>query len=294
MKKVIVTLIYLFTFICFGQNDNLFNRLRAINNNAMTFYNIDGISISHQIFNYSFGEKNLKKIYRKYSIKKNDLKTTTDNLDIKNYKVTKTVAIDENLKQTNVYYFVENKENKIDVFWFGYNGDSIQSLEHEIISSISNDRVPDNCFSSSNTDKINFVGRELELGGNCYWTNINSIQCPYNGQMNWSIHKTKESADLSNKYQLALTKSKKSGKIISEASVEIEFEGVLTKAKKVIYDFNGLTSLVAGGENLTIFYVSEKIRNRNISCVLSFWNNDNITSNGLTPLLEQVMKYSKK
>ena len=109
--------------------------------------------------------------------------------------------------------------------------------------------------------------------------------------MEWSIHKNKESADLSNEHKLERTKSKKGGKIISEENVNIIFEDTPTIAKKVIYDFNGIVSLAAGGDSLIIYYVSEKIRGQNVSCVMSFWNNDNITTNGITPLLEEVMKF---
>ena len=115
--------------------------------------------------------------------------------------------------------------------------------------------------------------------------------------MNWSVHKTKESADLSIHSQLKATKLKNGGKVVSEEEVDIIFEDVPTKAKKVLYDFTGVTSLLAsmsGGKNLTIYYVSEKVRDNYISCVLSFWNNDTINPSGLPPLLEKVMKISEK
>ncbi len=115
--------------------------------------------------------------------------------------------------------------------------------------------------------------------------------------MNWSIHKTKESADLSIQNQLKATKIKNGGKVISEEEVDILFEGVSTKAQKVYYDFTGITSVLAsmsGGKNLTIFYVSEKVRGNYVSCVLSFWNNDTINPSGLPPLLEEVMSIEKK
>jgi len=292
-KKIITSVLYFFSIVCFSQNEDIFDRLKAIENNGMTFFNIDGISISHQRFNYTFNEKNLKKVYRKYSIKKSNPKIKANNIELDNFKAVKTDLIVDDLKLTNNYYFIKNQNDKIDVFWFGYNGSDNKKIESLIISSVSDNKIPADCFSPNQTNNIDFIGRELKLS-NCYWTNINNVQCPYNGQMNWSLHKSKESADLSNKYQLANTKLKKNGKVISEEDVEIIFEQVSTKAKKVVYDFNGVTSLVAGGENLTIFYVSEKIRGKYISCVLSFWNNDNITDTGLTPLLEKVMQLKKK
>ena len=76
--------------------------------------------------------------------------------------------------------------------------------------------------------------------------------------MNWSVHKTKESAELSIQNQLKATKIKNGGKVISEEEIDIVFEDVPTKAKKVYYDFTGVTSILAsmsGGKNLTIYYI---------------------------------------
>ncbi|MBQ0788286.1 MAG: hypothetical protein KBT69_12345, partial [Oceanihabitans sp.] len=115
-------------------------------------------------------------------------------------------------------------------------------------------------------------------------------------QMNWSIHKVLEDAKKTVDQQFTITKLRKSGKVISEELVDIEFEGTDTKAKKVIYDFTGMTSVLAsmsGGKTLTIYYVATEVRNNYVSCVLSFWNNDTITENGLAPLLEKVMKLKK-
>ena len=62
----------------------------------------------------------------------------------------------------------------------------------------------------------------------------------------------------------------------------------------MIYDFAGATSALAGmsgGKNLTVYYVAENVRNKNISCVMSFWNNDQINpETKLPPLLEKIIK----
>jgi hypothetical protein len=47
---------------------------------------------------------------------------------------------------------------------------------------------------------------------------------------------------------------------------------------------------MTGGKTLTIYFVAAPVRENNVSCVMSFWNNDQINSSGLSPLLEQVMK----
>ncbi len=293
MKKLF-TIILLFTFtIFFAQNDSIFNRLQAINNSGLTLYNIDGYTISSQTLNYPFTEKSLKKVYRKYSIKKDEKKTKDPQLSYNNYYVINSKKITDKLIQNNSYYFIENKEKRITIIQFSSINKRDIKFERTIIKPIIEKTIPKENFASMIIDSINFVGRKIKLENNCYWTSVNTVQCPYNGEMNWSIHKNLSDAKNTVKQQFEITKARKNGKVISEEVIEIEFEGTKTNAKKVIYDFTGVTSIlvgISGGKTLTIYYVATKVRKNYISCVLSFWNNDTITKNGISPLLEKVMK----
>jgi hypothetical protein len=96
--------------------------------------------------------------------------------------------------------------------------------------------------------------------------------------------------------QYNIIKVKRGGKIISEELVDVIFEGTEVKAKKVVYDFNGVTSLLvgmSGGKTLTIYFVASPAKQNYVSCVMSFWNNDSVNPSGLPPLLEAVMKLKK-
>jgi len=293
-KTISIFLLLLFSYPMFGQDsDDFAKRLKAIKNQEIVFYNIDGVSFSSQIFNNSFSEKGLKKAFRKYSIDKNDLKIKDEKLSFNNYYVNKNETVTESLIQNNSYYFVEDKNNSISVFWFGSINKQNRDFERKFINLILENKIPKEVFEPITIESIDFAGRKITLGSNCYWTNVNTVQCPYYGEMNWSVHKDLIDAQNSVNNQLAMTKAKKNGKVVSEEFVDIEFEGSPTKAKKVIYDFTGVTSLLAGmsgGKTLTIFYVASEVRDNYVSCVLSFWNNDTITENGLAPLLEKVMK----
>lgn len=293
-KLIYILLVSLITVPIFGQNsEDYFTRLKAINNQDIIFYNIDGVNFSSQTFSSEFSEKGLKKIFRKYSIDKNELKVKDEKLSFNNYYVSKNEKISENLTQNNSYYFVENESKRVSVFWFGSINKQDRDFERKFINLILENKIPKNVFEPMTIDSIDFAGRQIKLGNSCYWTNVNTVQCPYYGEMNWSIHKDLTDAQNSVANQLEMTKAKKGGKVISEDFVDIEFEGNPTKAKKVIYDFTGVTSLLAGmsgGKTLTIYYVASEVRDNYVSCVLSFWNNDTITENGLAPLLEKVMK----
>ncbi|APG66287.1 hypothetical protein LPB136_13290 [Tenacibaculum todarodis] len=294
MKKIIhLLLLTIFIFPIYGQNsDKILDRLKAIKNKDIILYNIDGIDFTSQTFSNNFSKKGLKKIFKKYSIRKKDVKIKDGKLVFNNLHISKTKKISENLTQNNSYYFVENKNKRVTVFWFGSINKEQKKLERQLIQLIINNELPKKTFHQTKIDSIDFVGRKIKLGNGCYWTNINTIQCPYKGEMNWSIHKNLKSAEESIQYQLAILKAKKGGKITSEEILEIKFEGTLTKSKKIIYDFTGTKSLLAGisgGKNLTVFYVATKIRENYISCVLSFWNNDQKTKTGLVPLLDEVI-----
>ena len=279
--------------ISFAQENDIFNRLSALPNNGKTWYNIDGYSVTSENFNYSFDEKGLKKVFKKHHIEESDSKTKDITLAFNNLFVSKQQKIDDNLFQNNSYYFIENPSRTITVIWFIKNGKTDVETEEKLVNAIVKNEIPKENYVSMKITSINFVGRTIDLGNDCYWTFLNTVQCPYRGEMNWSVYRNLEDAKDALENQLNGTKSRKGGKIILEEIVNVEFEGVATKAKKVIYDFTGVTSALAsmsGGKSLTIYYVAENVRNRNVSCVMSFWNNDNINpETKLPPLLEKLM-----
>ena len=292
MKYLVIFL--LTTCNLFAQESKILERLVALDNNGKIWYNIDGYSITSEVFNYNFDEKGLKKIFKKHSIKEDDLKTKDDSISKNNIVVHKTEKLNDKLSQRNSYYFVENSDKKITVIWFAKTSNEDFTIQRELTNLIIENKIPKSNFVSMQTNKINFGNRQIELANSCYWTFLNTVQCPYFGEMNWSVHYSLEDAKESIENQLEMTKSRKSGKILSEEIIDVEFENVPTKAKKVIYDFTGLTGALtgmSGGKTLTIYYVAEKVRENYMSCVMSFWNNDEINpETKLPPLLEKVMR----
>ncbi len=297
MKSLFLLIVALTTTLSFCQEkDDFSKRLKAINNQTIIFYNIDGVDFSSQTFSNEFSEKGLKKLYKKYSINESDIKVKDDSLKNNNFYITKSENVAENINQISSYYFVENQNKAVSVFWFGYYNKLNKEFERKYVNHILNDEIPKEVFEPMTIESIDFAGRKIELGNSCNWTNINTVQCPYYGEMNWSVHKTIETAKNSIDNQFNITKSRKGGKVISEEEIDVIFEETETKAKKVIYDFTGAKSLLAGmsgGKTLTIYYVACKVRENYVSCCMSFWNNDTITENGLAPLLEKVMKLKK-
>jgi hypothetical protein len=292
MKYLVLFL--LTTCNLFAQESKILERLVALDNNGKIWYNIDGYSITSEVFNYNFDEKGLNKIFKKHSIKEDDIKTKDDSVSKNNIVVHKTEKLNDKIIQRNSYYIIENSDKKITAIWFAKTSIEDFKMQRELTNLIIENKIPKSNFVSMQTNQINFGNRQIELSSSCYWTFLNTVQCPYFGEMNWSVHYSLEDAKESVENQLEMAKSRKSGKILSEEMVDVEFENIPTKAKKVIYDFTGLTGALAGmsgGKTLTVFYVAEKVRENYMSCVMSFWNNDEINSETkLPPLLEKVMK----
>ena len=122
--------------------------------------------------------------------------------------------------------------------------------------------------------------------------NVNSAQCPYRGQINWSIHKNLADAKRTNVYQLKKTLSKELGEVVFDDYVDVVFEGIATKARKLVFDFSNNPEFVKATSNaksMTIYYVAVKIRGHIIGCVLSHWDNDKIGKSGLPYLLNELM-----
>jgi hypothetical protein len=277
----------------YAQESNaLFSRLQAISNSGLDFFNVDGIEITSQTLGGEFSKKNIAKKFKKYSIKEADLNQSDTLLSNQNFYILKTEEVATGVVQNTSYYFVETS-NGIKAITFGSLNKTDKELEREIVHLITTNSIPQTVYEPMYIDSINFAGRIIHLGRSCRWMGINNVQCPYYGQMNWSVHKTLQDASASAENQKKVIQAKKQGKIISEDEVTVIFEGSEVKAKKAVYDLKGVTSLLAGmsgGKTLTIYFVAAPVRQNFVSCIMSFWNNDVINASGLPSLLEQVMK----
>ena len=293
MKKLALFVLLMSVF-CFGQDNNLLDRLSVLENNGKLWYNIDGYSITSEEFSYPFNEEGLKKVFNKHKISNKDIKTKNNNIHTDNFFVTKNSKIIGDIQQVNNYYFVKNKNNNISVIWFIKARNTDKNMEEELVNMILENKIPKENYSLITPYVINFAGREIKLGRNCYWTALNTVQCPYNGEMNWSIHKDIQDAQNAIDNQLMITKHRKGSEVVAEKMVDVIFEGTPTKAKQVTLKLKGITAALegmSGGKSLTIYYVAEKVRDRNVSCVMSFWNDDNINpKTKLPPLLEEIME----
>lgn len=298
MKIKLLVFFYLsvFSFRAYAQEDStLFERLQAIANGGVEFFNVDGIEITSQALNGELSKKNISKKFRKYSIKEADLNQSDSTLGMPNYYVFKTEHTAPDLTNNTSYYFITTPDG-MKAVTFGSINKTNRAFERYFLKLLINNEIPRSVYASLNVDSINFAGRKLPLGSSCRWMGVNNIQCPYYGQMNWNVHSTLQDALASATNQYKTIQVKKQGKVVAEEEVDVVFEGTDVKARRIVYDFKGVTSLLAGmsgGKTLTVYYVAAPVRQHFVSCAMSFWNNDAINPSGLPPLLEKVMVLKK-
>lgn len=295
MKKIkLQFILLLISCLSYGQgNDNIFTRLQAISNNGVDFFNIDGIEITSQKIDALFTPKNISKKFKQLKIKENELVTGDSLLGFKNYYVFKSQEDPKGLHNNISYYFIESSDQKILGFTFASVNKTDKELERKFIKLVKDNLIPKSVYNDIQIDSIDFAGRKIPLGGSCHWMGINNVQCHYYGQMNWSVHKDYDDALKTVNNQFESIKARNNGKIIADTIVNVTFEGTKTTAKRVVYDFTGVTSALigmSGGKTLTIYFVAAPVRQNYVSCVMSFWNNDQINPSGLAPLLERVMR----
>ncbi len=293
--RLIVPLIFfvLFANSINAQTDSLFNRLSAIENDGTIHFNVDGINFSSQDMEFDYNKKGLRKAARRYKVKRKIERTSRPDLTYQHAIAQYPSEVVQNITAMNSVYFVKNREGKIKVVSFAYPDTAQPNFELKMINLIMNDEIPESVMQPQTATNVNFAGRGFELGGSCRWMNINSVQCPFNGQINWSVHSTLESARQAIEYQFSITDARKGYEIIADDQVNVLFEGVATTARKIVLYIKGVNSVLlsatGGGKHLIIYYVAEKIRGNYVSCVLSHWDNDNINPSGLPALLEQVL-----
>ena len=236
IRKINIFTILLFCMcqISFAQNnDSLFSRLQGISNSGTDFYNVDGIEITSQSIANEFSKKAILKKFKKYSIRADDLNTTDSLLGLPNFYVSKSEQINNETIQNTSYYFIENSNKGLTAVTFGSVNKADRSFERQFVKLINDNSIPKSIYEPVKIDSINFAGRKISLGSSCNWMGVNNVQCPYYGQMNWSVHKTLDDASQSATNQYNIIKEKKGGKIISEELVDVIFEGTEVKAKKL-------------------------------------------------------------
>jgi hypothetical protein len=297
-KRVIILALFatITTFVCSAyvqESDNLFTRLQGITNRGTQVFNVDGITITSQKLGVEFSARNCALWFFELKIKENELTTSDSLLSFRNFYVFKSEEECQNIFQNRSYYFVESPDDKLISFVFTSINKNDREFQRNFIELVCNDLIPENIYHSSTTDSVNFAGRKIQFSKNSRWMDINNIQDPGNGQINWSVHKDLDDALSTTEIYYVTTKLKEEVELVSDDFVNVIFEEVETQARKVVYDVTGdIGSIISrsGSTKLIIFYVSVPLRGNFVSCVMSYWESDPVQPSGLPRLLDQVMR----
>jgi hypothetical protein len=296
MKNLIALtfLILPFTIFCQEPFDNgLLDRLSGLKVEEQSYFNLGEYSIFTDKVERKFTPRRIKKLKKKYKVKKVKAELSTSNISQNNKIITKITPLESANRKITTLYFIESGESEIDIIEFYSINYRDTTEEQNFINLYLQDEIPESIFMEHPVSTVDFAGRDIELNNSCNWMNVNSIQCPHFGQMNWSLHQNLENAKKQTRVQYEITKGKGDAKLISEEDVTIIFEGKETLAKRTKYKAKIPKFLMGGSNELIIYYVSDEIRGRFVSCVLSHYTDDRITENGVPPLLAKVMELKK-
>jgi len=294
MKILSILFFFLFwSFNSFSQADStLFSRLQAIHSNKIDFYKVDGFEISSEKFELEFNKDNIKKVAKKLGVKGADLSQTDPALKFSNVYFKDSEEKVKGVVLHSSCYLIEGLDRKLIRISFWVANKSDKDFERDFAGLVRNNAIPKEVFNSMEIDSINFGGRKIAVPGICRNMGVNDVQCPSSGQMSWNVHKSLTDASSTLDDQLTVIRLQKGGKVLSDTVVNVVFEGKEVAAKKLVYGFKGMNSLLLkmeGAKTLTVYGVAAPVRGNFVSCLMSFWDMDFVGKTGLPVLLEKVM-----
>ncbi len=296
-KSIQLILCLIVPIFGFGQyqESEIMDRLSGLKRNDMLFFQLDGIDIAVKSAYCNITPKELAKTFRIFKVSKKDLETNKVET-AEGYWAVKKEIPNQNSRGIESIVFAPADGNLVHAFSFVYQKDSEgERVATEFVKFFLNQPPLENILASNKLDTVDFVGRDIYLGSACRWMSVNNIQCPYLGQISWTVHHSLEAARQQEDFTVKnLIETNHKGRVVSDEKIPVRFEGEDASARKLVFDLKGVTSLLAGmsgGETLTIYYVTTSIRGKHISCTMSHWNNDRLEENNLPPLINEVMSF---
>ncbi len=297
MKTITYALVLLLAGLSAAAQDTagIFTRLQAISHGRVDYFNTDGMEISSHRVPGEFTVKNLQKSFKPYRIKADQLTTADSALGYPNYYVDESYEAAPGIKQYIARYYIGH-EGSLYALTFMSSIPPDRAFHRAFAKLVLEGSIPLHVYVNPDADSLNFAGRNIFRSKVCRFMSINNLQCPYYGQMNWSVHRDAASAAAAVKAQYDALTTRKTGKFIAADTVDVILEGTPVKALKATYDVKGVSGLLvgmSGAKTLTVYFVSAPVRNNHVSCAMSFWNNDSVNADGLPPLLAEVMRLGK-
>lgn len=211
MKNIFTLILMLFPSFIFSQEsfeNEIVDRLCGLRVKEKPYYNLGHYSIFTNKVQWDFTPKNIKLLKKKYKVRKIKNEISTNAISQRNKILTKKASIKNGNYEITTLYFVETGESQIDIIGFLSINTRDTTEEHNFVNLYIENKIPESIFMEYPVAKIDFAGREIVLGNSCNWINVNSIQCPSFGQMNWSLHQNLESAQKETEFNMKSLKGK--------------------------------------------------------------------------------------
>lgn len=274
----------------FGQESNRFKNFHGLRQpeSSTVFFEAEGYDILIWSLDFGLTEKNLKKVKKKLSAKKSVLSFDS----ALNLSVLKQIPSEPIAQYYRTLYLIPVSSDQIKIIDFTIAQTPDLDLERMFVTSFITDQIPDFVYTNIEIDTVDFVGRDLVLGPACRWMSPHNIQCPNLGQMNWAIFDDYNRALQYRDDHLEYTIKRNMVNLINKEEIELYFEGKKTVALRAKIKVK-VPQLVMGGSNvLIVYYVTENIRGKYVSCVLSHYTDD-INADSLPPLLGEVLSFTE-
>ena|GEM_PF-6689104 len=233
-------------------------------------------------------EKGLSKIRKKYKLKNGQ--PSSDPAILKDHKILLKSESKNGLITHYAYYLLRDADQKTTVIGFGRELPRDPALERPFVNAYIANQIPPFIYTQIEIDSIDFVGRTIQLGSACRWMKPHNIQCPDLGQMNWAIFDSLSTAEAYRDSRYQMNKRRSLTNIVEEEWVTVRFENVETRALRTRMKIRLPKAVVGGSNVLIVYYVTQRIRGKYVTCVLSQYEDDvNVRRHGLAPLLSEVL-----
>ncbi len=293
MKKTIISLCFILTtsLLFSQQQSDPLQFMQGLKQNDNQFFQLGYYTFNVVTIGKKYNEKEINKVLKKYGLKDTQKKSSDEIFGSENTVVlweVQTAESSDSVALQKFYFFPAGEKKMKFIAMQALVRDSL--LEKAFIDAYINNSLDKYIVCDTySTRTLNFLGREIALGASCNWKFVNNLQCPGNGQMNWSVYPTMEDAKKRNQLQMIQNSERK---ILKNEELNILFEGEPVVATRIVYKINVPRLIMGGSSNLAVFYVTAKVRGQYVSCVLSnFVENENDYTLGA--LLHEVMELEK-
>lgn len=239
-------------------------------------------------------KKDIDKIKKNYNIKNATKEYKDPNIKWQHLVIESTTSVKgvpEAQGFEKCYLLPESDDRMMVVFMQSANGRD-EAIENAFMDALFSRELTQYTADNWTASTIDFAGREIQLGDMCSWVSPQNVHCAAFGQMSWSVFDSQEKALINTKILEALNENSGKYKIEKEEDVRVVFEGELTDARRITYKIKGSKLLLGGRNQIAVYYITQKVRGKYVSCMLT--NYIEIKDNYELPmLLQEVMRFAE-